>query len=72
MRTIRVLFIGMCLVALSGCWYHRPFLAHRYYGGGCCPAPCGPAPVAHCACYLGAPVGASAEPPSFVAPMPSH
>ena len=71
MRTIRILLVGMCLVALSGCYYHRPWLAHRY-GYGCCPAPCCPAPAPHCACYLGAPVSANEEPPVFVAPQPGR
>ena len=68
MRTMRILFVGLCLVALSGCWYHRPFLAHRRAYDGCCPAPCCPAPAPHCACYLGAPLAATGEPPVFVAP----
>ena len=70
MRTLRLMLVGLCLVALSGCVYHRPFLAHRYGGYGCCPAPCAPAP--HCACYLGAPVPAHGEPPVFVAPQPGR
>ena len=70
MRTLRLMLVGLCLVALNGCWYHhRPFFAYRH-GGACCPAPCAPAP--HCACYLGAPVPAHAEPPLFVAPVPGH
>jgi hypothetical protein len=71
MRTIRVLFVGLCLVALSGCWYNRPWLAHRR-AYGCCPTPCCAAPAPHCACYLNAPIPAGAEPPVFVAPQPGH
>jgi hypothetical protein len=70
MRTFRFLLIGLCLVALNGCYYNRPFLAYRYRGG-CCPTPCCPPP--HCSCYLGAPTPIVAEPPTmFVAPMPKQ
>jgi hypothetical protein len=71
MRSIRVLIAGLCLVALSGCWYHRPFLAYRH-GYDCCPTQCAPAPAPHCSCYLGAPVPSHAEPPIFIAPQPGH
>jgi hypothetical protein len=74
MRTMRFLFVGLCLVALNGCWYyHHPFLAHRF-GYGYCPPPCPPpcCPPPHCACYLGTPVPANPEPPAFVAPQPKH
>jgi hypothetical protein len=75
MRTLRVLFVGLCLVALSGCWYHRPFLVHRPFlahrYGWCPPPPCC-APVPHCACYLGAPIPTGTEPPIFVAPQPGR
>jgi hypothetical protein len=69
MRSICVLLVGLCLVALSGCCWNRPFFAHRYgyrYG----PAPCCPAPAPSCSCYLGAPEPVSTEPPTFVAPQP--
>lgn len=68
MRTLRLMLVGLCLMALSGCCCHRPFFAHRhgYHSAPCC------APAPHCACYLGAPTPMHAEPPMFAAPMPSH